>query len=215
MKHVQTHDGSHTFFSEKAGEHYHSLSGAESEAVGKYVHPLEPVSHVRNHNLRVLDVCFGLGYNSAAIIDAVWEDDHTTHIDLYAVENDETILGHVQDVHPSFLSYPIIRSLAKDKKYTGPHLKGKVYVDDLRKVLGEFKDIDIICFDPFSPKKNPELWTQKVFEMCYAALRPGGALATYSCARSVRNAMVAAGFQVFDTTPVGRRAPGTLARKIE
>jgi tRNA U34 5-methylaminomethyl-2-thiouridine-forming methyltransferase MnmC len=44
-------------------------------------------------------------------------------------------------------------------------------------------------------------------------MKKGGKLATYSCARVVRENLVAAGFSVSDGPCVGRRAPGTVAVK--
>ena len=39
-------------------------------------------------------------------------------------------------------------------------------------------------------------------------------LATYSCARIVRDNLKEAGFEVFDGPSVGRRAPSTIAKKL-
>lgn len=63
---VITKDGSVTFHSSEYDEHYHSKAGALTEADKKYA---EVCNIGSREEVDVLDVCFGLGYNSAAAID--------------------------------------------------------------------------------------------------------------------------------------------------
>ena len=63
MKLVETKDGSFTVFNESLNEHYHSLSGALEEAFEKHVKPLQIKS-----GMKLLDFCFGIGYNSIAAL---------------------------------------------------------------------------------------------------------------------------------------------------
>lgn len=55
-----------------------------------------------------------------------------------------------------------------------------------------------ILYDPFSPAKNPSMWTLNVFQQLHEALDPGRscALATYSRSTLVRTALLLAGFFV-------------------
>jgi len=62
-----------------------------------------------------------------------------------------------------------------------------------------------------TPKKCPELWTFEFFSDIKKVMKKGGVLATYSCARSVRENLIQAGFHVKDGPCVGRWAPSTLA----
>ncbi len=55
---------------------------------------------------------------------------------------------------------------------------------------------DVVFWDPFSPKSNPELWTFKAFAALRARCAPGATLHTYSGATSVRSALLLAGFAV-------------------
>ena len=55
-----TNDGSVGLFSEEFDDVYHSASGALSEAFEKFV---LPVIDLKNDNYKILDICFGLGYN--------------------------------------------------------------------------------------------------------------------------------------------------------
>jgi chorismate dehydratase len=70
---------------------------------------------------------------------------------------------------------------------------------------------DIIFLDPFSPKKNPELWTETFFKELRRLINKDGILTTYSCAGIVRRNLKSAGFTVKDGPCVGRRSPSIIA----
>ena len=55
---------------------------------------------------------------------------------------------------------------------------------------------DLIYFDAFGARVQPELWTEIIFDKMYNALTENGILVTYSAKGSVRRAMQAVGFVV-------------------
>ena len=55
---------------------------------------------------------------------------------------------------------------------------------------------NIIYFDAFGARVQPELWTEVIFQNMFDALKPNGILVTYSAKGSVRRAMQAVGFKV-------------------
>ena len=55
---------------------------------------------------------------------------------------------------------------------------------------------DLIYFDAFGPRVQPELWTEDIFLKMYNCLKKSGWLTTYSAKGDVRRAMQAVGFQV-------------------
>jgi len=57
-------------------------------------------------------------------------------------------------------------------------------------------DFDLIYFDAFGARVQPELWTETIFQLMYNSLKNGGVLVTYSAKGSVRRAMQQVGFQV-------------------
>jgi len=63
MKKIITKDGSVTFKNESYDETYHSTSGALEEAFEKFAKPCN-----LKDGMNVLDICFGIGYNSLAAI---------------------------------------------------------------------------------------------------------------------------------------------------
>ncbi|MFA7256785.1 MAG: TIGR01212 family radical SAM protein [Kiritimatiellales bacterium] len=68
MKPIQTEDGSITFFSNDWKEHYHTKTGARLEAEKKFVEPSKLAEKLQERDVKLLDVCFGLGNNSLAAL---------------------------------------------------------------------------------------------------------------------------------------------------
>jgi tRNA U34 5-methylaminomethyl-2-thiouridine-forming methyltransferase MnmC len=63
----------------------------------------------------------------------------------------------------------------------------------------EISDIDLfdlIYFDAFGARVQPELWTEEIFAIMFASMKENGVLVTYSAKGSVRRAMQAVGFVV-------------------
>ncbi len=54
--------------------------------------------------------------------------------------------------------------------------------------------VDAWYLDGFSPAKNPEMWTQELFDDLARLARPDATLSTFTCAGFVRRGLIAAGF---------------------
>ena len=68
-----------------------------------------------------------------------------------------------------------------------------------KQLFEDIKDIEkynLIYFDAFGARVQPELWTEVIFKNMFNALRPKGVLVTYSAKGSVRRAMQSVGFRV-------------------
>lgn len=212
-EYIITGDGSTTFYNEEFKQIYHSISGAVEESVEKFV---KPCIKFKGKHPKILDICFGLGYNTAAALDILGP------CSVVGLENDESILESSKDVIDYFKSYSIVRKAALEKKFNDGKTSIKIIVGDARenvKKLGkEIEEdsntlFDIVFLDPFSPAACPELWTEEFMKDIFSVVKPGGILTTYSCARKVRDALKTAGFAVRDGPVVGRRAPATIAVK--
>jgi tRNA U34 5-methylaminomethyl-2-thiouridine-forming methyltransferase MnmC len=63
----------------------------------------------------------------------------------------------------------------------------------------EIEDINqynLVFFDAFGARVQPELWTEDIFSRMFAAMKNNSVLVTYSAKGSVRRAMQTAGFIV-------------------
>lgn len=82
-----TEDGSYTFFSPEFQETFHSSFGAKQEAEVRYIEPCQIKElATQQYTIRILDVCYGLGYNSAAALEAIWSVNPQCQIELIALE---------------------------------------------------------------------------------------------------------------------------------
>ena len=55
---------------------------------------------------------------------------------------------------------------------------------------------DIIYFDAFAPEKQPELWSEELFQKLYNCLNPNGIIVTYSSKGEVKRTWKKIGFEV-------------------
>jgi tRNA U34 5-methylaminomethyl-2-thiouridine-forming methyltransferase MnmC len=216
---LPTADGSFTFFSSQFQEAFHSHFGAYQEALGKFVIPTQLVERSDQQRLRLLDVCYGLGYNSAAALEQVWQHNPNCRIELVALELDGIVpqAAVQQGVLQRWSAQvrQIMAELAHLQRVEQEFLTAQLWLGDARhtiqQVLQTGFQADAIFLDPFSPPHCPQLWTVEFLGLVSQCLGTTGLLATYSCAASVRNALLEAGLYIGSSAPVGRRAPGTLA----
>lgn len=213
---IITADNTETFLNEEVGESYHSQIGAVKETLDKYVFPCKIKELAKTGSIKILDVCFGLGYNSAQAISVALKENRHCKIEVVGLEYDSNIISKIQEVQPpiSFFIYY--------KKLTPNNLglkHGKVSVKIL---LGDAKEtvkglpenyFDAVFFDPFSPKTAPEMWQVPFFEQLRLVMKNSAILATYSCDRMARGNMSKAGLMYDDGPIMGRRGPGTIATK--
>ena len=214
-KQIITGDTSITLYNEQYQEHYHTITGAVEEAFEKFAIPCLK-DKIKQKKISILDVCFGIGYNSLAAIHYIRKNNPNCRIALVGLENDKNVLLQTEKIIIlDFLKtdYDIIRQLAAKKSYKDKNLSAKLLIGDARKTIKNIKKrFDAVFLDPFSPKKCPELWTEKFFKDIHALMKKDAVLATYSCAGVVRKNLKKAGFKVEDGPVVGRRSPGTLAK---
>ena len=65
---------------------------------------------------------------------------------------------------------------------------------------------NVIYFDAFGPRVQPNLWTEFIFKKMYDSLHLNGILVTYSAKGSVRRNLQSVGFLVERLTgPPGKR----------
>ena len=216
-----TKDGSYTFFSDDFQEAFHSFYGAKQEAEIKFVQPTLIREIAQHHNsIRILDICYGLGYNSAAAMEAIWQVNPQCHIDLVALEIAAAVPQ--QAIANNLLSQwrspipQLLAELAQNSSISKDLFQGRLLLGDARQTIQQLVNwqADAIFLDPFSPPKCPQLWTVEFITRVAQCLAPQGRLATYSCAAAVRSALILAGLKIGSTVGVGRKSPGTVAAYI-
>lgn len=207
-----TSDGSFTFFSERFGEAFHSYrDGARQEAFEKFVVATDLRDRALGSRVVILDVCYGLGYNSAAAVEAILAINPGCRIELYGLELDPTVpLGAATEqllaIWPDRVRQFLL-GMADQHQFQDENIVAQLLIGDARVRVQELvaADVkaDVIFFDPFSPKHCPELWTVEFCTLVSKLLDRAGKLSTYSRSAAVRSAFLAAGLQV-GTIPLGR-----------
>ncbi|GBE94358.1 hypothetical protein NCWK1_4132 [Nostoc cycadae WK-1] len=214
-----TADGSFTFFSQEFNESFHSHFGAKQESYFKFVEPTQLAQAALKPVVRLLDICYGLGYNTAAALQTIWAVNPNCDVELIGLELNPTvpqaaIANHLFDQW-NYEYTPILTQLAFEQQVKTERLQAKLLIGDARVSIQEVNksgfSADAIFLDPFSPPQCPHLWTVEFLQQVSVCLRKQGRLATYSCAASVRTALILAGLKIGSTPPVGRRSPGTVA----
>ena len=91
LKEVLTKDGSISLRSLFYQENFHSLEGALKETEIKFINPSD-LKRFKDRSLSVLDICFGLGYNSASLFNYLIRQN--SFIKWYALEIDKKPLEY-------------------------------------------------------------------------------------------------------------------------
>ncbi|MBN2158016.1 MAG: hypothetical protein JW807_01380 [Spirochaetes bacterium] len=217
FKIVKTNDGSYTLYFKEYNEHMHSLSGAYEEALLKHVRP-SGILEKTGDRCSVLDVGFGLGYNILALITELSAQKYSGQVSILSLEKERTLLPVLQSL---FFNDPRDDAFASIKHAyeTGDCHYGnntiRVLFGDARESVRTITDtlFDAVFFDPFSPSRNPELWSVDFFRHIFRLMSHDAVLTTYSSAPQVRVALLDAGFLIGKGPSVGGKREGTLAAK--
>ena len=86
-----TKDGSFSLRSVLFQENFHSLLGALEETKKKFTAPSD-LGRFKGKSLNVLDICFGLGYNSASLLNELIKQ--KSYLNCYALEIDKKPLEY-------------------------------------------------------------------------------------------------------------------------
>ncbi|MFS4481623.1 tRNA (5-methylaminomethyl-2-thiouridine)(34)-methyltransferase MnmD [Hyunsoonleella sp. 2307UL5-6] len=205
---IITDDGSSTIHIPEWNEQYHSKHGAIQEAYHVFIkHGLHHLSHSQlklkhNNSIAILEIGLGTGLN--AFITCLEAEKLKLNINYVGVE------GYpVKSEEISHLNY-VTQLNAKKKQQIFEKIHNTTWEEKhqlntnfvLTKQQKMFKDINVqnefnlIYFDAFGARVQPELWTEPVFKNMYNALKENGVLVTYAAKGSVRRAMQSVGFTV-------------------
>jgi tRNA U34 5-methylaminomethyl-2-thiouridine-forming methyltransferase MnmC len=211
----KTGDGSHTLYSHRFRQQYHDTNGAIDESRHVFFENSGLLQRLRNNeDVHILEMGFGTGLNLLLVADALQHTGsqsqvHYTSIEGYPISAETASQLNYHDhlnlnlnlpsifssSHPGLNSFQITQQLHLD-----------LFIGLFEDVVFPDRAIDIIFFDAFSPKANPELWTSDVFRALYDHAHPGCVMSTYCAAVSARAAMCHAGWHV-------ARGPGFKTRR--
>lgn len=197
---IITSDGSTTIHLPDWNEQYHSKHGAIQEAYHVFIK--SGLDQLKTDDISILEIGFGTGLN--AFITFLESQNRNLKIDYVGVEAYPVSADEVQKLN--YVSELKATSFADTfQKMHDTSWEEKQQISSgfqLTKRKQFFEDIedqnafDVIYFDAFGARNQPELWTEPIFQKMYEALKEGGILTTYAAKGSVRRTMLAVGFEV-------------------
>ncbi len=197
-----TEDGSHTFFVPELDEHYHSTHGAIQES--RHVFIDAGLRQCAKKEINVLEIGFGTGLN--AFLTMLEAENLSRKIDFTSLE-----LYPIPMSDTAKLNYAELIDYTKKDAFDKLHQVewGKwhqisLYFSLLKKQtdfsqpLGFHPEngFDVVFFDAFAPEKQPEMWSQAIFDKIYSLCNPDAVLTTYCAKGVVRRMLQTAGFAV-------------------
>lgn len=197
---ITTADGSKTIQIEDWNEQYHSIHGAVQEAYHVFIK--HGLSTFKNETVSLLEIGFGTGLN--ALITLVEAKKTGLQIRYEGVEAYPVTIEEVNALnYIETLGFDTYKdSFAKmHQSNWGEEIELAPNFKLLKNKL-DFKEIthqnlfNLIYFDAFGFRVQPELWSVAIFKKMYTALKDEGVLVTYSAKGSVRRAMQEVGFTV-------------------
>ena len=206
-----TADGSKTLFVPQLDEHYHSVKGALTES--QHIFIRMGFLHSQLSTLHVLEVGFGTGLNAFLTLLEAEKNHRTTY--YTSLELNPLPVDTIRE-----MNYAQIVAADRADDYLNLHLAPwdrPVALHPcftLEKVKADYtrwqptSGYDLIYFDAFAPEKQPEMWSQELFDKLYRSMNPQGILVTYCAKGVVRRMLQASGFNV-------ERLPGPPGGKRE
>ena len=197
---ITTADGSTSIHIPEWDEQYHSIHGAIQEAYHVFIH--SGLEHLNQKEISILEIGFGTGLNCFITFLEAQKHNLTinyTGVEAFPITNSEKKqLNFVTELKAN--QFQNIFDLIHDSIWEKPIKLSYNY--RLTKHLLKFQNItdrnkyNLIYFDAFGPRVQPELWSKKIFQIMYDSLQNKGVLVTYSAKGSVRRAMESIGFKV-------------------
>ncbi|WP_432413018.1 tRNA (5-methylaminomethyl-2-thiouridine)(34)-methyltransferase MnmD [Rasiella sp. SM2506] len=199
---LTTGDGSVTIHLPDWNEQYHSIHGAIAEA--RHVFIKTGLHHFLAENpseeISIMEIGFGTGLNTLLTVSEIEKLKISCMylgVEAYPVSAEEVSkLNYPEKTKISAALFQKLHELPWEEKAEITSFFSLLKRKQFFKEISEENAINLIYFDAFGARVQPELWTEEIFSTMYTALKPKGVLVTYAAKGSVRRAMQAVGFIV-------------------
>ncbi len=156
--------------------------------------------------LNILDICFGIGYNTLATLYYMKKHNITKKVNIYSPEFDLELLRSLKNFNYPTQFEPfknIIEQISTNLHYEDDNIKITVFNGDARKYIKTLSNINIVYQDAFSSDVNRMLWTKEYFEDISKSLDGDAIITTYSIATPVRLSMWENGLNIYEIRQEG------------
>ena len=204
-------DGSFSLYSERFQEGFHGAIGALNEARLKFVGPAQLQRFSPGCRLVVVDVAFGLGTNSASLLEAAGPCG--LELTIHGLELDPTPLCTALAAGPFRQQWQprtllMLEQLCSEGQWHEANETATLHWGDARRRLMDLLNrgnlagqCDLVLLDAFSPQRCPELWTLDFLGRLARLLKPDGRLLTYCSAAAVRHSLQQTGLELASIRP--------------
>ncbi|WP_299712101.1 tRNA (5-methylaminomethyl-2-thiouridine)(34)-methyltransferase MnmD [uncultured Tenacibaculum sp.] len=194
---IITSDGSTTIHLPDWNEQYHSKHGAIQEAYHVFIK--SGLNLFNAKPISILEIGFGTGLN--CFITYLENNSKIDYVgvEAYPIAEDEVgKLNYVAELkaESSRDKFEVIHNSPWEEKVK---IDNDFSLTKRKQFFEEIEDedtFDLIYFDAFGARVQPELWSEAIFKKMYKAAKKDGVLVTYAAKGSVRRAMEAVGFTV-------------------
>jgi len=223
---VRLRNGAHSVRSQAHGETMHPGLGPEAEAEALYVTQLRLVERLRAHQgeFVIWDVGLGAAANALTVLRATREMSGSVRLISFehTLEPLRFALGH-RSALAYFAGYEtVVEQLLSENcvefQNGQQHVRWECQVGDFPSRIRHpdaraLPKPHVILFDPWSPAKNPAMWSAPLFADLFSLLDPARpcVLPTYSRSTMTRVALLLAGFRVGAGRAAGQKEQTTIA----
>lgn len=201
---VSTKDGSKTLLINGLEETYHSKHGALQEAMHVFIKNGLKLSDC--YEINILELGLGTGLNLLVTFDEYLKNDKNHIINYFGFEKYPISLEEASELSYSELfSNDFVKDLALKlhnldweirNNLTDTFSLTKIKKDFFIIKNTELPPIDLVYYDCFGARVQPDLWEMELLEIVATKMRAGGLLTTYSSKGSVRRNLIELGFEV-------------------
>ncbi len=207
---IQTLDGSTTIHIKEWNECYHSKHGAIQEA--KHVFIKNGLALFPNQKIAILEIGFGTGLNAFITFLEAQKLGQTIDyvgVEAYPISDLELqSMNYLEELEASD-SKAVFEKMHAINWEEKMELSERFSLTKRKQFFESIDDIekfDLIYFDAFGYRVQPELWSTAIFEKMYNALKPNSVLVTYAARGVVKRSMIEVGFTVEKLAgPPGKR----------
>jgi tRNA U34 5-methylaminomethyl-2-thiouridine-forming methyltransferase MnmC len=197
---LQTLDGSTTIHLPDWNESYHSKHGAIQEAYHVFIQ--NGLNTFNNKPISILEIGFGTGLN--AFITYLEAKKSKQRIDYYGVEaypiSSEEILqmNYVSELNVTTES-DVFTLMHQCDWEINNEIAALFTLTKRKQFFEQINDedkFDLIYFDAFGYRVQPDLWSTEIFRKMYKSLKSKGTLVTYAARGVVKRSLIEVGFKV-------------------
>ena len=209
-----TSDGSKTLYINDLNENYHSHHGALQEAQHVFID--NGFNLIYDYEINILELGLGTGLNVLVTIDEFMKTDKNHIIHYFTIEKYPVNEEEVRELdYAAIFQKPEMAEINQrihscnwneSIEIIPNFFLTKYHCDFFELESIEMPKINLVYFDCFGARVQPDLWEKPIFEMVANKMKIGGLLTTYSSKGSVRRILKELNFNVEKKAgPPGKR----------